>query len=136
MSTTRIVADHLAAASSLELPDDVERKTIWHTLDTVAASISGSQLLAGRRAREFADLNPMPGPAPLWGHQATAHPVQAAFVNAMAAHADETDDSHAPRSATPAAAWCPPRSRWPQSARRRASSCCAPSPRATTSAPA
>jgi 2-methylcitrate dehydratase PrpD len=100
-TVTRTVADHLAAASSLELPADVERKTIWHTLDTVAASISGSQLLAGRRARAFADLNPMPGPAPLWGHAATAHPIQAAFVNAMAAHADETDDSHAPSISHP-----------------------------------
>lgn len=106
-TATRTVADHLAAASGRQLPEDVERKTIWHTLDTVAASISGSRLLAGRRAREFADLNPMPGPAALWGHAATAHPIQAAFVNAMAAHADETDDSHAPSISHPGCAVVP-----------------------------
>lgn len=91
---TEHAAGHIAAALSLPLPPEVVEKTKLHLLDTVAAIISGAHLPAGRAGSRLADR--LGGPA-----EALAIPtgrvtgaVSAALANAMAAHADETDDSH------------------------------------------
>ena len=93
-SLTGRVAAHIAAAATRPLPEQVIERARLHVLDTLAAMISGTRLRAGRRALAFvagqggAEQASVPGTALL----ATA--IDAAFAGAMAAHADETDDSH------------------------------------------
>ncbi len=101
MTVSRTLADHIAATADTPLPDAVAAKTALHLLDTLAAGISGSRLAAGRRGLEYARHYPAAGPARLWGHDTTADAQTAALVNGMAAHADETDDSHAPSVSHP-----------------------------------
>jgi 2-methylcitrate dehydratase PrpD len=98
---TRRMCDHLAAAANTPLPDDVAAKTALHILDTLAAGISGSRLPAGQRGLGYAQMFPAAGSAALWGSTATSDALTAAFVNGMASHADETDDSHAPSVSHP-----------------------------------
>jgi 2-methylcitrate dehydratase PrpD len=92
---TKQIAAYLSQAGAAELPDDVRTKASWHVLDTVAAGISGSRLHAGIRAYDYAAAAAHPGRSGLWGRGGSTDAVMAAFVNAMASHADETDDSHA-----------------------------------------
>ena len=91
---TTDVARYLADVARTRLPEDVALKTRLHFLDTLAAIISGTRLRAGRRALHFVSTqggNPM---ASIPGSGQLCDPVNAAFASAMAAHADETDDSH------------------------------------------
>lgn len=91
---TNRVADYIANALERPLPNEVVQKTKCHLLDTIAAIISGARLKAGRLAAEFVgDLGGRPE-ATVIGTPIVSSAVQAAFANAMAAHADETDDSH------------------------------------------
>ena len=92
---TKQIAAYLSQAGAVELPDDVRTKASWHVLDTIAAGISGSRLHAGIRAYDYAVAAGHPGSSELWGRGGRTDAVMAAFVNAMASHADETDDSHA-----------------------------------------
>ena len=64
-----------------------------HTLDTVAAMISGSQLPPGRAAITFAGGYGGAQVATILASTVTAGPMEAAMVNGVMAHADETDDS-------------------------------------------
>ncbi len=91
---TQAVAAYCALARNRPLPQAVAEKTALHLLDTAAAIISGATLPAGRAGEAFARR--MGGPAEslvLGSGQKVAAP-HAALANAMAAHADETDDSH------------------------------------------
>ncbi len=94
--TTAIVAQHLAQAAAAALPEEVAEKTRLHLLDTLAAMISGQALKAGIRARSYvmSYAGAGEGRASLPGTALWLPPVEAAFAGAMAAHADETDDSH------------------------------------------
>jgi 2-methylcitrate dehydratase PrpD len=94
-TVTKQLAAYLSQAGSAELPEDVRVKASWHVLDTVAAGISGSRLHAGLRAYDYAAAAGHPGRSAIWGRGGATDAVMAAFVNAMASHADETDDSHA-----------------------------------------
>lgn len=103
---TTQVAAYLAAAADRALPAAVADRTALHTLDTVAAAISGADLepgaFAGRAVAEFAG----PGRATLMTG-GSADPVSAALANGFAAHADETDDSHPPSTTHPGCAIVP-----------------------------
>ena len=95
-SVMPVVAQYIAQALSLELPSDVEEKTKFHFLDTVASMVSGSQMLAGERAQAFLHA---PGPsaaqATMLGTALKGTAINIAMANGMSGHADETDDSHA-----------------------------------------
>ncbi|EAR52685.1 hypothetical protein OG2516_00624 [Oceanicola granulosus HTCC2516] len=91
---TRQVAAHIAAAARRPLPQEVMEKTRLHLLDTLAAMISGGGLRAGLRARAYVEAYARPDGVSLPGTPLRLPPVEAAFAGAMAAHADETDDSH------------------------------------------
>ncbi len=91
---TREVAEYLANVRNRTLPEDVAEKTRLHLLDTLAAIVSGTRLRAGRRALTFLSGIAGPGEASVPGTKVRTDPVNAAFAAAMAAHADETDDSH------------------------------------------
>ena len=91
---TEDVAAYLAAARTRPLPQDVAAKTRLHLLDTLAAIVSGTRLRAGRRALSYLGSIAGTGDAGIPGTGIRTDPVNAAFASAMAAHADETDDSH------------------------------------------
>jgi 2-methylcitrate dehydratase PrpD len=74
----------------------VVEKTKHHVLDTLAAMVSGSRLAPGKKA--IAYVKPLGGAkeACVIGSNITTGSANAALANGMLAHADETDDSHAP----------------------------------------
>ena len=88
------MADYISAARRQPLPGRVVDKTVQHLIDTVAAMVSGSELASGRRGRDFAEAQGGPEEATLLATGRKLGTIWAAFGNAMAAHADETDDSH------------------------------------------
>lgn len=88
------VADYIAEASTTLLPADVAEKAILHLLDTLAAMVSGSTLKAGRQALAFVESIGGREEATVAGTGILTDAIHAALANGMAAHADETDDSH------------------------------------------
>jgi hypothetical protein len=87
---------YMAAARTRPLPGPVLEKVKHHVLDTCAAMISGADLPPGRAAIDFAHAY---GGSPIATVAASGQrlgPIEAAMVNGVMAHADETDDSHAP----------------------------------------
>ena len=69
-------------------------KTKMHVLDTVAAMVSGSRLRAGLAAARYVDGLGGKPQATVVGTGLLTSTVNAALANGMAAHGDETDDSH------------------------------------------
>lgn len=94
LDTTAAVAAHIAAAATAPLPEAVMLRARLHLLDGLAAIVSGSRLKAGRLAAAFVAQQGGRQEACLPGTAVVATAIDAAFANAMAAHADETDDSH------------------------------------------
>lgn len=88
------IADYCADALAMALPQDVVQKTKLHLLDTVAAMISGVSLPAGRAGAAMARRMGGPTEALAIATGQCVGAPHAALANAMAAHADETDDSH------------------------------------------
>jgi 2-methylcitrate dehydratase PrpD len=101
------LAGHVSRALDLIPPGDVIDLAKEHLLDTLAAMVSGMDLAAGRLAlRHLAPQGGSPEAGVVGtGLRTTAG--QAAFANAMAAHADETDDSHPPSITHPGCAVVP-----------------------------
>lgn len=93
-NVTAEVASYLAGVANRKLPDDVTEKTRLHLVDTLAAIVSGTRLRAGRRALGFLEGLGTTGTVTIPGARLRSDPINAAFASAMAAHADETDDSH------------------------------------------
>lgn len=92
----RTLATYMADAAKKPLPKAVAEKTKHHVLDTIAAMVSGSRLLPGRKAiRYIRSLGGRPE-AIVIGSNIVTNAEHAALANGMLAHADETDDSHAP----------------------------------------
>lgn len=86
----------MACAPRKPLPDEVAEKTKHHILDTIAAMVSGSRLLPGRRAISYVKTLGGTKEACVVGSRIVTSAANAALANGMCAHADETDDSHAP----------------------------------------
>ncbi len=85
---------YMAAAARKSLPAAVVEKTKHHIADTFAAIISGAKLLPGQRASAFVKTQGGVKEASVMGTRLVTSAIHAAFANGMAAHADETDDSH------------------------------------------
>ncbi len=102
---TRTLARYVSGALDAPLPSAVVHKTKHHVIDTVAAMVSGSQLLPGRRGLQYVAQS-SDAPSVLIGGR-RASPVDAALANGMSAHADETDDSHARSISHPGCAVVP-----------------------------
>jgi 2-methylcitrate dehydratase PrpD len=101
------LAEYVAGATQQKLPEAVLEKTKHHVLDTLASMISGSELLPGRMAVSYVRSR---GGTPEAGVVATdlvTAAEHAALANAMLAHSDETDDSHAPSQTHPGCAIVP-----------------------------
>ena len=98
------LAHYIAASQRKALPKHVLEKTKHHVLDTLAAMISGSKLPPGKAALAYAKTLGGTPDATIVGSRMMSTTVNAALANAMMAHADETDDSHAPSMMHPGCA--------------------------------
>jgi len=90
------LADYIARAARKPLPKAVIEKTKHHTLDTIAAMVSGSRLLPGEKAISYIRTLGSNKESTVIGSRIVTTAEHAALANGMLAHADETDDSHAP----------------------------------------
>lgn len=95
------LVDYILTARSRELPSFVVEATCHHVLDTIAAIISGSRLAPGRKAVAYAGAQTASAQATVFGTDIVTSRALAALVNSMAAHADESDDSHGPSRTHP-----------------------------------
>jgi len=100
-SHTTSLARYLVRARDTQLPEEVLKAARLHILDTVAAVISGSALPPGRKGRDVARTLGGSPEAMVIGSDLLVGSTAAALANAMAAHADEIDDSHAPSLSHP-----------------------------------
>lgn len=92
------LAKYIATAHGEAIPEDVRARALLHVLDTIAAILSGSEMPAGVAAKRWLDTCEPEfggGRCTVIGHGRRADLLSAALVNGMAAHGDETDDSHA-----------------------------------------
>jgi 2-methylcitrate dehydratase PrpD len=103
----RTFSDYIAAAPRRALPADVREKTRHHVIDTLAAIISGSRLGPGVMAIAYAKTQGGPPEAGIPGTTLVMSAVNAAQASGIAAHADETDDSHQPSNTHPGCAVVP-----------------------------
>src|SRR4051794_37961007 len=97
----RQFAGYLAKATGKALPPSVIEVTRHHVLDTLAAMVSGSRLAPGRFAISYIKSLGGTREAAVVGTRIVTSAINAAVANAMLAHADETDDSHAASFAHP-----------------------------------
>jgi 2-methylcitrate dehydratase PrpD len=88
------LSTYISAAGTRALPAEVTEHAKYHLLDTLAAMISGSELLPGQAAQRYIRAHGEKGAATIAGSALTAAPVDAALANGVMAHSDETDDSH------------------------------------------
>src|SRR5438132_5696189 len=98
---------YMSEAKDRALPADVVEKTKHHVLDTFAAMISGAELAPGHAAIRFARGYGGAPVATVAGSAVLTGPIEAALANGVLAHADETDDSHAPSLSHPGCAVVP-----------------------------
>ncbi|MGH9785493.1 MAG: MmgE/PrpD family protein, partial [Terriglobia bacterium] len=98
---------YMSEARSRALPGAVAEKAKHHILDTFAAIISGSDLPPGRAALRFVEAYGGEKVATVAAARIVCGPFEAALANGVMAHADETDDSHAPSQSHPGAAVVP-----------------------------
>jgi 2-methylcitrate dehydratase PrpD len=111
LKTTGSVMNPLSAymseAANRPLPEEVAEKTKHHILDTLAAMISGSKLLPGQRSLQFAQVYGGRSISTVVASKLSCGAIEAALVNGVLAHADETDDSHSPSQSHPGCAVVP-----------------------------
>lgn len=98
---------YMAAAKDRPLPPEVAEKAKHHILDTFAAMVSGSELPPGHAALALARAQAGRPVATVVGADVVTGPIDAALVNGVMAHADETDDSHGPSQSHPGASIVP-----------------------------
>ena len=88
------LSGYIAGAMAMPLPRNVVEKTKAHLLDTIAACVSGSRLDPGQKGIEYARQKGGAPEAQVITTDFVTTASNAAFANAMLAHADETDDFH------------------------------------------
>jgi 2-methylcitrate dehydratase PrpD len=101
------LSEYMAAAKDRALPPDVVEKAKHHILDTLAAMLSGSGLPPGRVALALAKTQAGRPSATVIGSTVLTGSIDAALVNGVLAHSDETDDSHGPSQSHPGASIVP-----------------------------
>lgn len=98
---------YMAEARNRALPPNVVQETEHHILDTIAAMVSGSDLLPGRMAIEFARTYGGEKIATVVASKVLCGPIEAALANGQLAHSDETDDDFTTGGAHPGCAVVP-----------------------------
>ncbi|HVY66682.1 MAG TPA: MmgE/PrpD family protein [Gammaproteobacteria bacterium] len=106
-SVMQALSRYMAAAREKALPAEVVEHAKHHILDTLAAMISGSELPPGRAALRFAAAQAARGTVTVAGAKTLLTPLDAALVNGVLAHSDETDDSHGRSQSHPGCAVVP-----------------------------
>lgn len=106
-ASTHRLSTYIAQALDRPLPPQVAEKARQHILDTIAAMISGTRLQPGKLAIAYVVGQGGARQSSIVGTRLLTSPVQAALANGMLAHADETDDSHAPSRTHPGCAVVP-----------------------------
>ncbi len=101
------LSSYMSEAGSQPLPEETLDKTKQHIIDTFAAMVSGAELAPGRFAIKFAREHSAEKVATVAASDVVCGALEAAFANAMLAHSDETDDSHAPSESHPGASVVP-----------------------------
>jgi 2-methylcitrate dehydratase PrpD len=101
------LSTYMSEAAKRSLSDDVTERTKHHILDTIAAMISGSNLLPGQSALQFARAYGGREISTVVASNILCGPIEAALTNGMLAHADETDDSHSASQSHPGCAVIP-----------------------------
>jgi 2-methylcitrate dehydratase PrpD len=101
------LSGYMAAARDHQLPATIVEAAKHHLLDTLAAMISGSTLPPGRAALGFARIYIGPAVATVVASDLALPPIDAALINGLLAHSDETDDSHESSQSHPGAAVVP-----------------------------
>ena len=86
------VSAYIARSGDRQLSPEVVTKTKHHILDTLAAMISGSQLRPGKLAKQFGEKQLGREESQIICSSVVTTAINAAFVNGIMAHADETDD--------------------------------------------
>src|SRR5262245_64249157 len=89
---TSTLAAYMSQAGTRMLPEEVVEKTKQIILDTLAAMISGADLPPGKFAIQFARAYKGERIATIAASNLLCGPIEAALVNGMLAHSDETDD--------------------------------------------
>src|SRR5580700_5944021 len=101
------LSNYMTEARNRELPQTALRETEHHILDTVAAMVSGSELLPGREAIKFAQNYGGNKIATVVASQVACGPIEAALANGQLAHSDESDDDYTAGGAHPGCAVVP-----------------------------
>jgi 2-methylcitrate dehydratase PrpD len=101
------LSSYMAAAKDRALPAEVIEKAKHHILDTFAAMVSGSELPPGKAALALARAQAGRPVATVIGSRVVTGAMDAALVNGVLAHSDETDDSHGPSQSHPGASIVP-----------------------------
>jgi 2-methylcitrate dehydratase PrpD len=98
---------YMSKAGNRPIPDRAMAEAKHHVLDTLAAMISGSELLPGRQALQFARVYGGQGAATIVASNLLCGPIEAAIVNGALAQADEIDDNYSAGGAHPGCAVVP-----------------------------
>ena len=101
------LSTYMSEAAGKALPDEVTEKSKQHVLDTFAAMISGSELPPGKAALGFAKEYGGKEVATVVASSTVCGALEAAMVNGVMAHSDETDDSNGPSHSHPGCAVIP-----------------------------
>ena len=95
------LTSYMASALKRKLPKEVAERAKLHLVDTVAAIISGSRLLPGKRATAYVKTLGGKAEAGVLGTRTVTSALHAALANGVCGHADETDDVHPPTRSHP-----------------------------------
>lgn len=98
---------YMAEAKARPLPPEILEAAKQHVLDTLAAMISGAELPPGVAALKFARTQFGRPVATVAASTLALSPMDAALINGILAHSDETDDSHSDSQSHPGAAVVP-----------------------------
>ena len=101
------LSSYMSNARSRALPENVMAEAEHHILDTIAAMVSGSELVPGQRAIQFARAYGGPKIATVVASDVLCGPIEAAFANGELGHADESDDDYSGGGAHPGCAVVP-----------------------------
>src|SRR5688572_5615415 len=101
------LSNYMSAAAGRELPENVVRETKHHALDTLAAAVSGADLIPGRHALAFARAYGGASVSTVVASNILSGPIEAAMINGVLANADETDDNYSTGGAHPGCAIVP-----------------------------
>ena len=99
----RQLSSYMAGALKRKLPAEVAERAKIHLVDTIAAIISGSRLLPGKRAIKYVESLGGKRDAGVLGTGIVTSAPLAALANGTCAHADETDDIYSPTRSHPGA---------------------------------